>query len=492
MRTIYVREAMRIPLGKQGENAAARVVWADITEKYEKLYGDGRFELVVAQGGNVYPAATTIDGADLVWVVRAADTATAGYGSLELIYYVGDTIAKSQTWGTAVVASASAAGTTEPPDDPARAWFEEIRRQIGDLGQLTTKAKENLVSAINEAAQTGSGGGSVEMRVDGGYIQYSTNGATWDNLIAVAELEGKPGKDGAPGKDGENGADGKDGLTPTIGANGNWYIGDIDTKTPSRGEKGEQGEQGIQGEKGAPGAKGADGPAGADGVTPNIQIGTVETLAPGSDATATITGTAAEPLLNLGIPQGSSLVSLGIAGATPGQIAKIAAVDDSGKPTAWSPVDMPSGGDLRWIEVVDITTEEQTQMLTISVDKDGRPISQYNALGMIFTIFFPADATQTSNNGSPWIYPFPKTGDSSYRHIDNISAWKTIDRTRTLAWEGLPRIRWTSGGDGQATFDTDGDPDFLSGVCVYLNSSGDHIPVGTKVRIAVLSRGITM
>lgn len=190
---------------------------------------------------------------------------------------------------------------------------------------------------------------------------------------------------------------------------------------------------------------------------------------------------------------GKDGAGMDITGASVGQIAKIAAVDASGVPTAWSPVDMPSGGgDPRWIEVVDITTEEQTRMLTISVDKDGRPISQYNALGMIFTIFFPADATQTSNNGSPWIYPFPKTGDSSYRHIDDISAWKTIDRTRTLAWEGLPRIRWTSAGNGQATFDTDGDPDFLSGVCVYLNSSGDHIPVGTKVRIAVLSRGVTM
>lgn len=34
-------------------------------------------------------------------------------------------------------------------------------------------------------------------------------------------------------------------------------------------------------------------------------------------------------------------ISLGLTGATVGQIAKITAVDDSGKPTAWSPVDMP-------------------------------------------------------------------------------------------------------------------------------------------------------
>lgn len=36
-------------------------------------------------------------------------------------------------------------------------------------------------------------------------------------------------------------------------------------------------------------------------------------------------------------------LSLGVTGATVGQIAKITAVDASGKPTAWAPVDMPNG-----------------------------------------------------------------------------------------------------------------------------------------------------
>ena len=43
-----------------------------------------------------------------------------------------------------------------------------------------------------------------------------------------------------------------------------------------------------------------------DGITPNLNIGTVETLEPGSDATATITGTPESPRLNLGIPRGQN------------------------------------------------------------------------------------------------------------------------------------------------------------------------------------------
>ena len=52
------------------------------------------------------------------------------------------------------------------------------------------------------------------------------------------------------------------------------------------------------------GAKGDTGNTGATGPVAAFSIGTVTTLAAGADATATITGTDAAPVLNLGIPQG--------------------------------------------------------------------------------------------------------------------------------------------------------------------------------------------
>lgn len=101
------------------------------------------------------------------------------------------------------------------------------------------------------------------------------------------------------GGSGGTGQDGKDGITPTIGENGNWYLGDEDTGKPSRGQTGAPGADGTPGKDGAPGA------AGKDGVTPDIQIGTVTTLPAGSPATASMGGTAANPTLNLGIPKGA-------------------------------------------------------------------------------------------------------------------------------------------------------------------------------------------
>lgn len=103
--------------------------------------------------------------------------------------------------------------------------LDDLKKQIGDLDDLTTEAHDTLVAAINEAARTGG-----SFRVAGGYIQYSRDGGmTWTNLIAVADLKGADGKPGAAGADG---------VTPHIGDNGNWYIGDDDTGKPSRGEQG--------------------------------------------------------------------------------------------------------------------------------------------------------------------------------------------------------------------------------------------------------------
>ena len=145
---------------------------------------------------------------------------------------------------------AKPAGYVYTPTD--QMTLRTIQRQIGDLADLTTEAKDTLVAAINEVARTG-GAGSMDLRVSDGYIQYSTDGgSTWTNLIAVADLKGADGKPGAAGADG---------VTPHIGDNGNWYVGSTDTGKPSRGATGAPGKDGADGKPGA---------TGADGITPHI------------------------------------------------------------------------------------------------------------------------------------------------------------------------------------------------------------------------------
>lgn len=91
----------------------------------------------------------------------------------------------------------------------------------------------------------------------------------------------------------QGGADGKDGTSPTVSVtaidNGHRItITDV------------SGSRTIDVLNGQPGK---------DGMTPNLQIGTVTTLPAGSPATAEITGTAANPVLSLGIPKGADAAS---------------------------------------------------------------------------------------------------------------------------------------------------------------------------------------
>ena len=74
---------------------------------------------------------------------------------------------------------------------------------------------------------------------DDGWIFRATNTATKDDVgTAVNEALAQAKASGE--------FDGADGLTPTIGDNGNWYLGDTDTGKPSRGDKGAGGKSAYQ------------------------------------------------------------------------------------------------------------------------------------------------------------------------------------------------------------------------------------------------------
>lgn len=88
--------------------------------------------------------------------------------------------------------------------------------------------------------------------------------------------KGDPGAAGTPGAQGATGLKGADGVTPTIGANENWFIGSEDTGKPSRG---------APGVAGAPGAAGPQGPAGQAGAA---GLG-VKTITLTTDSTGKVT-----------------------------------------------------------------------------------------------------------------------------------------------------------------------------------------------------------
>ena len=108
--------------------------------------------------------------------------------------------------------------------------------------------------------------------------------------------------------------------------------------------------------------KGDNGAKGDTGATPNLQIGTVTTLDSGSNATASITGTTENPLLNLGIPKG-----------------------DKGDTETWE-------------KVIETTFGEECYAFTVTQDKDGNPLQLKE--GFIFlTVSQPKDTGSSLSYG---------------------------------------------------------------------------------------------
>lgn len=126
--------------------------------------------------------------------------------------------------------------------------------------------------------------------------------------------KGDTGAKGDKGEKGDTGATGANGITPTLKVGstttGNAGTNAIVTMTDSNNvytlnfviPKGEKGDTGAKGEAGV---KGQDGVKGADGITPTLRVGTVTTLAAGSNATVTMSENNNVYTLNFGIPKGN-------------------------------------------------------------------------------------------------------------------------------------------------------------------------------------------
>lgn len=183
-----------------------------------------------------------------------------------------------------------------PKGDPGAAGAQGPKGDKGDTGEAGPAGPQGAVGETGPAGPAGTDGAP---------------GAKGD--------KGDPGETGPQGPKGDKGDagpqgdPGKPGITPALtigtvmtGSNASASISGT-AENPKlnlilpRGETGPKGDTGPQGDKGDTGPKGADGAQGQTGATPNLTIGTVTT---GTDAAATITGTAEAPVLNLTLPKG--------------------------------------------------------------------------------------------------------------------------------------------------------------------------------------------
>lgn len=144
----------------------------------------------------------------------------------------------------------------DPSKEPSPDQYTQIMQVMS--GKVDTDQgvqNSGKVLGINDSGKVepmdNAGGGSSDLLwrpsvSESGDLSWTQDSSTDPpQAVNIMGPQGPAGKDGDPGQKGKTGATGpagKDGITPTIGENGNWYLGETDTGKPSRGEKGDVGD----------------------------------------------------------------------------------------------------------------------------------------------------------------------------------------------------------------------------------------------------------
>ena len=212
-------------------------------------------------GQTIKVKAVDADGKPTAW--EAVDMAAGADGVTPTIgengnWYLGETDTGKPSRG--------AKGDKGDPFTYSDFTAEQLAALKGEKGD---KGDKGDTGATGESGADGADGKSAyQIALDNGFVGSQSEwlaslkgdkgdkgekGDTGEQ--GIQGIQGEKGDTGVPGKDGK---DGKNGITPTIGANGNWYIGSTDTGKPSRGDKGEQGPQGERGADGKTPIKGTD------------------------------------------------------------------------------------------------------------------------------------------------------------------------------------------------------------------------------------------
>lgn len=243
------------------------------------------------------------------------------------------------------------AGTSTRPN--YRFFYMDSDESVSELPTATTNGvKQSVDSSAHNVCSIGSKALSLSTstiyKLDSNnkwVAQSSSSGSSAGGGQSAYQVAVEYGFEGSVeewlaslhGKDGENGADGKAatikvGQVTTVDPDANASVVNTGTETNAlfdfsipKGQSGTNGSDGysptiVENAENTDGIYKLDvttktetfttpnlmGSNGQDGITPNIQIGNVETLEPGEDATANITGSPESPTLNLGIPKGET------------------------------------------------------------------------------------------------------------------------------------------------------------------------------------------
>lgn len=295
---------------------------------------------------------------------------------------------------------------------------------------------------------------------------------------------------------------GNDGITPTIGENGNWYLGDTDTGEPSRGADGKSAYQYAQ-DGGYTGTE-ADFMA---KLAQEILSGTTDDFTPAQVYAAISSG---RPVMiqytdsNYGVMSFTAFSTSETMGVIASQnivfynnvyiLAELGGYIQSGRWFFNSTVlaekkDIPqssSGGEVKWHKVAEVTTEEELDEYVAGVTPEGNPIKSYKPLALSLYCSLPADATQATTDGAYYVYPSASSTDASLKASGSFGQWKTNARCITDVFFGSGAGIIGMGNSTTMLNPVGKEDSVLDGVRIVFPADGDHFPIGSHIIVSVL------
>ena len=169
----------RLPLGYVGESEA-RVIEIHVSSWLKEFPGSKIVVEVVRPDKKIYFAPTTLENGILRWTVGADEVMVAGrgYAQFAVVNVITNKEYRSRIVETIIAPSLDEFTKEElEASDPARKWANQViaaayavQDVTGDLRNLNTQNKSNLVAAINEVRATGGGGSSGGTTIIGATI----------------------------------------------------------------------------------------------------------------------------------------------------------------------------------------------------------------------------------------------------------------------------------------------------------------------------------
>ena len=297
---------------------------------------------------------------------------TPGWASVGL--YAGD-LHTSRAADLRVLPSVTTPGGA--PADPPESVYDQLMELIKDMGGASEEDIAKVVATylaehpVKETDPTVPAWAKEDSKptytaAEVGALSADTLQAATNAALAQAKasgaFDGADGNTGPQGPKGDTGATGPQGTaghSPVVTAtkSGKVTTIEVDGTAVATVNDGADGATGPQGPKGDAGDTGPQGPKGDPGATGPAGI-VISSTQPTGDT---------HPVWLDPDGDASTENPLNLTGATVGQIAVVAAVDADGVPTAWEPVDMPSGGGGEtWERIADVALSADTSLYIVA------------------------------------------------------------------------------------------------------------------------------